>query len=152
MRFKKVLILVVVSLIMSGCSKEKEVLVTVPIFPDSYSVEHFNSAKNKREEVSFKVDIEFPSSKLIDFYENHFESIGYQKYNDDGLANQTWENIDHKTGEWVVVNEPPARLIYSWVNNAENKRAVLGLKYKYDGENNNWNKVLLVNCFVQNFQ
>lgn len=143
-----ILTAVIVLLIIAGffALKAPRVNTSLPVYPTGFDVSANMKPSAWDEEVFYKVKANFPAAEVTFFYDKEFQARGFIPYAEDGYGKRRWENFDQRTGEWDSTSRVPARYIATWVDKEKTVRIVLFLRYKYDYQNKDWDKILLVNC------
>lgn len=122
-----------------------------PVYPGGFSVKKETGGADRITRVFFKVKIKFPAKDVINFYEKYLKSLKYIPYRKDEYGMAQWENFNSSTGNWEKTDRIPARYISSWVDNGKHKRIIFRMWYKYNINDPDWEKVLLVEFIESDF-
>jgi hypothetical protein len=120
--------------------------INLPVYSAGFDVSTNMKGSAWDEEVFYKVKINFPAAEVISFYDKAFQARGFLSYAEDGHGTRTWENFNIRTGNWESTSDVPARYIATWVDKEKATRIVLFIRYAYDYENKDWDRILLINC------
>ena len=152
-RYAIISTIVIVSLIIVGFfflkREDQQVLrvnINLPVYPTGFEVSTNMKQSAWDEEVFYKVKANFPATEVILYYDKEFQTRGFIPYAEDGYGKRRWENFVPRTGEWASTSGVPARYIATWVDKERALRIVLFLRYRYDYQNKDWDKILLVSC------
>jgi len=135
-----------------GNSSEIFADLEMPVYPKGYSaVKGFEESINSKYLV-YKVNMVFPPSDVILFYDKVFNNMNFRIYKEDGYGLRRWEDFNHSTGLWEETDTIPAKYIATWVDEKKEKRITLILEYRYQGDNHSgWENILLIDCKVSPF-
>jgi len=104
-------------------------LSDLPVPPEAYNVQESSVAADYPNQLSFKIELEYPSKSVLDLYSQHFQSA-------DWITCQApfhyWDPIDGWSSFGDDTRRPSQRvhqLVQHWINKDRNVIAVLGLRY-----------------------
>ena len=119
--------------------------IEFPVVDGGYKVNRGHNDSINAKTLNYKVDILFPATEVVEFYDNKLKKQGLVPYEGDGYGSRQWENFNSSKGSWQQTNNVPARYISSWVDKNKSIRVILILRYKYyNYEHKNWENTLLV--------
>lgn len=141
-----IILLVIGGLISAKGERQQPLKNNHPVYATGFDLSTNMKQSQWDEEVFYKVKINFPATEVISFYDKEFQARGFIPYAEDGYGTRTWEDFNQRTGAWEATTKPPARYIATWVDKEQTVRIVLFARYRYDYQNKDWDKILLVNC------
>jgi hypothetical protein len=134
---------------MTSCDSDPFPGILLPVHPDAIGVTMMNDRPAKgAKAVAYRVTVEFPASKIIEFYNRELTSMGYATFNDTSSSRPSgiWSSFNNKSGEYDETTKPPGRYIAHWVDSAKWNWIWLVISYKYNGLDPTWKNTALVSC------
>ena len=132
-----------------SCDSDPFPGVLLPVHPDAKGVNRMNDRPAKgAKAVAYRVSVEFPASKIIEFYNRELKSMGYAPFNDTSSSRPSgkWSSFNNRSGEYDETTKPPGKYIAHWVDSANGTWIWLVISYKYDGLDPTWKKTALISC------
>ena len=98
--------------------------------------------------VAYHVSVQFPASKIIEFYNHELTAMAYVPFNDTSSSRPSglWSSFNNRSGEFEETTKPPGRYIAHWVDNAKQTWIWLVISYKYNGADPSWTTTAIVSC------
>ncbi|MHA2218176.1 MAG: hypothetical protein ACXACY_19745 [Candidatus Hodarchaeales archaeon] len=108
-------------------SMEYKTLLEKIIFPEAYEIGNHYDKELKITAIGYNLKIKYPSKKVLEFYDNKFNELGWEKYPSHlGESDRNWMDFIDGTrkGEPLV-----HQLGGYWHDKEKNKMATLVLRY-----------------------
>ena len=134
---------------LASCDSDPFPGVLLPVHPDAKGVSRMNDRPAKgAKAVAYRVTVEFPASKIIDFYNRELKSMGYAPFNDTSSSRPSgkWSSFNNRSGEFDETTNPPGKYIAHWVNSANGTWIWFVISYKYNGLDPTWKISPLISC------
>jgi hypothetical protein len=144
------LILIAFSVLgLTSCDSDPFPGVLLPVHPEAIGVNRMNDRPAKgAKAVAYHVSVEFPASKIIEFYNRELASMGYAPFNDTSSSRPSglWSSFNNRSGKYDETTKPPGRYIAHWVDSAKSNLIWLGISYRYNGLDPTWKNTAMVSC------
>ncbi len=145
-----ILVLITFSVLgLTSCDSNPFPGILLPVHPDAISTKRMNDRPAKGgKAVAYHVFVQFPASKIIEFYNRELAAMGYVPFNDTSSSRPSglWSIFDNRSGEFEEATKPPGRYIAHWADNAKETWIWVAISYEYDGINPSWNTMAIVSC------
>ena len=139
---------------LTSCDSDPFPGVLLPVHPDAIGVNTMNDRPAKgAKAVAYLVSVEFPASKIIEFYNCELTSMGYAPFNDTSSSRPSglWSSFNNRSGEYDETTEPPGRYIAHWVDSAKSTWIWLVISYKYNRLDPTWKNTAMVSCNIAKY-
>jgi len=145
-----ILVLITFSVLgLTSCDSDPFPGVLLPVHPDAASIKRMNDRPAKgAKAVAYHVSVQFPASKIIEFYNLELASMGYVPFKDTSSSRPSglWSTFNNRSGEFEKTTKPPGRYIAHWVGSAKKTWIWLVISYKYNGIDPTWKATAIVSC------
>jgi len=152
--FGTIFIVLFISFIAFGNGNiENEIINTkLPQYPEAFSIKKGFDPKTHSSYLAYKVKINFPARKVINYYDSQLSALGFFVFNDDGYGVRDWTYFNSSKGKWEKTDKVPARYISTWVDRDRTMRLILMLDYSFDEQDiESKDKDLFIDCRLTKF-
>ena len=134
------LVLVVVLVACNSSATQLDMVNDLPLYKGAYDVDKRTIGTGANQQLSYKIQDEYPSRKVLDFYANHLENQGWVKCT--GTMESWSAFVDAAHSEDLLVHHTT----YYWVKRSVDRLAIVFLRY-----NSKWpNKSKIPDNKIQN--
>ena len=106
---------------------DRNLLARLPIPRAAYEVQEFSVGSQRPNQLSFKVDLSYPSKEILELYEKYFASEGWTKC---AGGMDDWDSF---VDESLERNPLIHQLLQYWVKRDQNLEALVALRYYSEG-------------------
>ncbi len=118
----------------------------LPIPKAAYDVQKLPADSRRLDELSFKIDLSYPSKEVLEFYEEYLAAQGWTKCK--GGVDEWDSFVDMSAGHSQLIHQ----LFRVWVKRDQNVEAVVSLRYYSEGVDERrktpTNKIQFVNVLI----
>ncbi len=135
--------------VLISCEADPFPEILLPVHPDAISTKRMNNRPAKgAKAVAYHVSVNFPATKVMEFYNRELTAMGYVPFNDRSSSRPSdlWSSYNYKTGEFEKTTKPPGLYKSNWVDSAKKTWIWLSISYKYDGADPSWDTTATVSC------
>ncbi|MDY7031149.1 MAG: hypothetical protein SVY10_04465, partial [Thermodesulfobacteriota bacterium] len=139
---------------LASCEADPFPRILLPVHPDAISTKRINDKPVKgAKAVVYNVSVQFPATKIIEFYNRELVSMGYVPLNAtiESRPLGIWSSINNRTGKFEEVKKAPGLYIAHWVDNSKETWIWLVISYKFDGADPSWDNTAIVSCNIAKY-
>ncbi len=127
-----------------GISANPYPKIEIPIYPAAANIVYFSDISAQIKSKSYMVEVDYPATKVIDFYNIELKRLGFTKFNKDVMTTERWIYFQDgtKKGKPFV-----CQYVEFWIDQEKKIEIILILRYETTSYGN-WNNKLLVVCQI----
>jgi len=122
----KHIILLAVVVILTGCTGNAaslDMVSVLPVYPGAYDVDRRKLGRETNQQLSYKVEKAYPSTEVLDFYDQYLVEQGWNKCTGDI---EEWQSfIDATENQDRLVHQ----ITHYFIKESENKLGIVFLRY-----------------------
>ncbi len=111
----------------AGMAGNENLLAGLPVPEEAYDVQEFSVESSRPNQLSFKVDLAYPSKKILELYAEYFAAKGWTACKS---RMDDWDSfVDESVGGSPLIHQ----LLRYWIKWDQNLEAALILRYYSEG-------------------